>query len=331
MNLRIIKAGVLDTVQDMGRYGWQHLGVNPGGAMDRLSAKVANILAGNDANEAVIELHFPASSFFFEQPALIAITGADFCASVNGDEVPMLHPIIVSKYSILQFHKVARGARAYLAIKGGLDIPGWLDSYSTHLKAGAGGFKGRALQNDDEISLKKHSDLCNVIGKKEFIVLPWKADTVWDHNGDDHIYLLEGNEYEKLSREARDLFVRQSYTITPHSDRMGYQIKGEPIIMDVNEEVVSSAVNFGTIQLLPGGHLTVLMADHQTTGGYPRLAHVISAHHSKLAQLKPGDTIRFRFVDMSTAEELMIKQHQHLLQLKNASVFRLQQYLNGQN
>ena len=112
---------------------------------------------------------------------------------------------------------------------------------------------------------------------------------------------------------------------------MGYQIKGEPIIMDVNEEVVSSAVNFGTIQLLPGGHLTVLMADHQTTGGYPRLAHVISAHHSKLAQLKPGDTIRFRFVNISTAEELMIKQHQHLLQFKNASFFRLQQYLNGQN
>ena len=330
MNLRIIKAGVLDTVQDMGRYGWQHLGVNPGGAMDRLSAKVANILAGNDTTEAVIEMHFPASSFFFEQPALIALGGADFSASVNGDEVPMLHPIIVSKYSILQFHKVANGARAYLAIKGGLDIPGWLNSYSTHLKAGAGGFKGRPLQNDDEISLRKHSDLCSVIGKKEFIVLPWKADTVWDHDGGETIYLLEGNEFERLSPESKDLFIRQTYTITSQSDRMGYQIKGEPISMDVNEEVVSSAVNFGTIQLLPGGQLTVLMADHQTTGGYPRLAHVLSAHHCKLAQMKPGDNIRFRLVDISTAEELLVKQHQHLLQLKNASAFRLQKYLNGQ-
>jgi len=331
MNLRIIKAGVLDTVQDMGRYGWQHLGVNPGGAMDKLSAKVANILAGNDTNEAVIEMHFPASSFFFEQPALIAISGADFSASVNGDEVPMLHPIIVSKYSILQFHKVVTGARAYLAIKGGLDIPGWLNSYSTHLKAGAGGFKGRSLQNDDEVSLKKHSDLCNVIGKKEFIVLPWKADIVWDHDSGEQIYLLEGNEFDKLSGESKDLFIRQTYTITTQSDRMGYQMKGEPLYMNANEEVVSSAVNFGTIQLLPGGQLTVLMADHQTTGGYPRLAHVISAHHSKLAQLKPGDTIGFRFVSMSTAEELLVKQHQHLIQLNNASVFRLQQYLNGQN
>jgi antagonist of KipI len=296
--------------------------------MDKLSAKVANILAGNDGCEAVIELHFPASSFFFEQPALIALSGADFSATVNGDEVPMLHPIMVSKYSILQFHKIVSGARAYLAINGGLDIPGWLNSYSTHLKAGAGGYKGRPLQNDDEISLKIHNDLCKVLGKKEFIILPWKADTAWDHNGTEDLYLLAGNEFNRLSDESKELFIRQSYTITAQSDRMGYQIKGEPLFTDPNEEVVSSGVNFGTIQLLPGGQLTVLMADHQTTGGYPRLAHVISAHHYKLAQRKPGDTIRFRFVTMSTAEELLIKQHQHLLQLNNACTFRLQQFMN---
>jgi antagonist of KipI len=331
MNLRIIKAGVLDTIQDQGRLGWQHLGVNPGGAMDKLSAKVANILAGNDGREALIELHFPASSFFFEQPAMIALSGADLSPTINGDEVPMLHPIIVSKYSILQFHKVVNGARAYLAIYGGLDIPGWLHSYSTHLKAGAGGFKGRPLQNDDEISFKIQKDVCTVLGKKEFIVLPWKADTTWDHDEAEDIYLLAGNEFNRLANEARELFNRQSYTITAQSDRMGYQIKGEPLFLNNNEEVVSSGVNFGTIQLLPGGQLTILMADHQTTGGYPRLAHVISAHHYKLAQMKPGDLIRFRFIDMSTAENLLIKQHQHLLQLQNACTFRLQQYIHGKN
>ena len=162
-------------------------------------------------------------------------------------------------------------------------------------------------------------------------MLPWKADAAWEHDGSEYIYLLEGNEFGRLSRESRDLFIHQSYTITTQSDRMGYQIKGESIFTDVNEEVVSSAVNFGTIQLLPGGQLTVLMADHQTTGGYPRLAHVITAHHSRLAQMKPGDIIRFQFVNMSTAEELLVKQHHHLLQLKNASAFRLQQYLDGQN
>src|SRR5262245_8893171 len=113
MNLRIIKAGVQDTVQDGGRYGWQHLGINPGGAMDKLSARIANILVGNDMNEAVIELHFPASAFFFERPALIAVSGADFTASVNGEEIPCLRPVLVSKYSILQFHGIKSGARAY--------------------------------------------------------------------------------------------------------------------------------------------------------------------------------------------------------------------------
>ena len=299
--------------------------------MDKMSAKVANILAGNDCGEAVVELHFPASSLFFEQPALIALSGADFSATVNGDEVPMLHPIMVSKYSILQFHKISSGARAYLAVNGGLDVPEWLNSYSTHLKAGAGGFKGRPLQNDDEISLKKHTDVCTILGKKEFIVLPWKADTAWDHDEPEDIYLLAGNEFNRLSDDSKELFIDQSYTITTQSDRMGYQMKGEPIFTDDNEEVISSGVNFGTIQLLPGGQLTVLMADHQTTGGYPRLAHVISAHHYKLAQMKPGDTIRFRFVSISIAEELLVKQHQHLLQLKNACTFRLQQYLNGKS
>lgn len=329
MNLRIIKAGVLDTVQDMGRYGWQHLGINPGGAMDKLSAQAANILAGNDRQEAVIELHFPASSFFFEQPTLIAVSGADFSASINGEEVPCLHPILVSKYSILQFHRVTNGARAYLAVHGGLNLTKWLDSYSTHLKAGAGGHKGRPLQKDDEIGFRIDRDLCQLIDKKEYIVLPWKADTVWNHNDIEEVYVLPGNEWDRLTNASKEKFREQSFVITTQSDRMGYQLKGDPFLMNTNEEVISSGVNFGTIQLLPGGQLIVLMADHQTTGGYPRVAHVITAHHSKIAQMKPGDSIRFRFTDLQTAEELLIKQQQHLLQLQNACTFRLQQFMNA--
>jgi antagonist of KipI len=328
MNLRIIKAGVLDTVQDMGRFGWQHLGINPGGTMDKLSAQVANILVGNDSHEAVIELHFPASSFFFEQPALLALAGADFSATFNGDEVPHLHPILVSKYSILQFHNIVNGARAYLAVKGGLSIPKWLGSCSTHLKAGAGGYKGRSLQNDDEIGLGAAPDLCPLIGKKEYIVLPWKADTAWNGDDAEEILILPGNEFGRLTGSSKEKLNQHAYIITNQSDRMGYQLKGESLLMSTNEEVVSSGVNFGTVQLLPGGQLIVLMADHQTTGGYPRVAHVITADHSKLAQMKPGDAIRFKFTDLPTAENLLIKQHQHLLQLQNACIFKLQQFIN---
>ncbi len=327
MNLRIIKGGVLDTVQDMGRTGWQHQGINPGGAMDKLSAQVANILVGNDRNEAVIEIHFPASSFFFEQPTLISLCGADFSASINGDEVPLLHPILVSKYSILQFHESVAGARVYLAVHGGLNLSKWLNSYSTNIKAAAGGHQGRALQKDDEIGFRLSKDFCPFINKQEFIVLPWKAGNTWTGENPGEIFVLPGNEWAWLTEESKEKINDQLFVITIQSDRMGYQLSGDPLSVTNSEEVVSSGVNFGTIQILPDGQLIVLMADHQTTGGYPKIGHVISAHHHALAQMKPGNTIHFRITDLQTAEELFLKQEQHLLQLQNACAFRLDTFI----
>jgi antagonist of KipI len=329
MNLRVIKAGVMDTIQDLGRYGWQHAGINPGGAMDKLSAQVANSLVGNEATDAVIELHFPASAFFFEQPSLIAITGADFSATLNGEEIPGMRPVLVSKYSILQFHKVVNGARAYLAVHGGLGTEPWLNSSSTHLKAEAGGYKGRILQKDDEIAFRQEVDLCPLLEKKEFEILPWKADNDWSNNHHGEIWALPGHEWDWVSDACMQKFFEESFVITNHSDRMGYHLKGAPLSTTIKEEMVSSAVSFGTVQLLPDGQMIVLMADHQTTGGYPRLAHVISVHHSRLAQMKPGDQFRFRFTDQATAEDLYIKQQQHLLQLQNACKFKLEQLLDG--
>ena len=328
MNLRIIKGGLLDTVQDLGRYGWQHLGVNPGGAMDKTAAQLANILIGNDPTEAVIELHFPASEFFFEQPALIALTGADFSAHVNGDEISTMHPILLNKYSILQFHAIKKGARAYLAIHNGLDIQQWLNSSSTHLKAGVGGFNGRLLQKDDEIPMRVKIDFCPHIGKKEFHILPWKAEMVPSESSSHEIWILPANESGRLTDTAKEQLTDQSFVITSQSDRMGYRLKSEALQVTHTEEIISTAVNFGTVQLLPDGQLIILMADHQTSGGYPRVAHVISAHHSKLAQMKPGEAIRFRFTDLRKAEELMLKQQQHLLQLQHACKLKLDNFLH---
>jgi len=327
MNLRIIKAGVMDTVQDMGRYGWQHLGINPGGAMDKLSAQIANILVGNETHEAVIELHFPASAFFFEQASLVALTGADFSATVNGEEIPTMRPVLISKYSILQFHRVVSGARAYLAVHGGLNIKPWLNSYSTHLKAAAGGYCGRALQKDDEIAFRITPDLSSLLEKKEFDVMSWKADDDWETTDEEEILALPGHEWSQLHDRSKESFFNEAFLITTHSDRMGYHLKGEGLKMISDEEMVSSAVSFGTVQLLPDGQLIVLMADHQTAGGYPRLAHVISSHHPRLAQMKPGEKVYFRFTDQQTAEELFIKQQQHLVQLQNACRFKLDELL----
>jgi antagonist of KipI len=284
---------------------------------------------GNELNEAVIELHFPSAALFFEQPALIALSGADFSATVNGEEIPGFRPVIVNKYSILQFHHAVSGARAYLAVHGGLDMPHWLNSASTHLKAAAGGYKGRALQKDDEIRLRTTMDFSTILQKREFEILPWKTDDDWGDHITEEILVLPGNEWDRLHNSSKENFFEQLFHVTTQSDRMGYYLKGEPLVTTVVQELVSSAASFGTVQLLPDGQLIVLMADHQTTGGYPRIAHVISAHHSRMAQMKPGDQFRFRFTDQQTAEELFIKQKQHLIQLQNACKFKLEELLHA--
>jgi antagonist of KipI len=179
MSLRIIKAGVADTIQDCGRYGWQYLGINPTGVMDRFAANIANLLAGNGSHIPVIELHFPASIFLFQQPALIALAGGDFSATINGESLPSSHPVFVNKNSILQFHEPKKGARAYLAVNGGFEIPQWLNSSSTHLKAKTGGYKGRNLQKDDEITINQTIDLSKKISGREFYILTWIADSNW--------------------------------------------------------------------------------------------------------------------------------------------------------
>jgi antagonist of KipI len=323
MAIKIIRAGILDTVQDKGRYGYQHLGINPGGAMDQYAMQVANILVGNDPGEAVIELHFPASVFLFDEPALIALSGADFSASINGEPVPVLRAILVNKNDVLQFHRPLSGARAYISFKGGLDLPQWLNSASTNLKAQSGGYLGRVLQKGDEIILKNNNSFIESNKEKTFTVLPWSADIKTGDETTD-IAALPGHEWERLTDAAKENFTGKTFIITKQSDRMGYRLLNEPLSCKHNEEMISSAVNFGTIQLLPDGKLIVLMADHQTTGGYPRVGHVITAHHSRLAQLNPGEGIRFRLTDPATAENLLLKQQQHLLQLQNACTFRLE-------
>lgn len=327
MSLRIIKAGMLDTVQDLGRQGYQHLGINPGGVMDPFAAQVVNMLVGNGENEGLIELHFPASSFLFQEEAIIAVGGADFSASINGEFIPSWQPVIVAKNSLLQFQKWKEGARCYLAIREKLAIPKWLKSYSTHLKAACGGFRGRALQKDDLILFKEKNEYKTFLKERDHIVLHWKAGIHWNSKAMDRIDIIPGNEWDWLTREAQHYFLDQPFTIASSADRMGYRLQ-ESLPVKENNELVSSAVSFGTIQLLPNGELIILMADHQTTGGYPRVAHIVSAHLPLLAQKRPGEKIYFNHSDLQRAEELLKLRQQHLLQLQNACKFRLEEFLN---
>jgi antagonist of KipI len=324
MSVTIQKAGILDTLQDLGRRGYQQWGVNPGGAMDRFSMQVANILVGNEPEEAVIEIHFPASVFLFNRRALIAISGSNLTPVVNGQSVPNNQPIWMNEKDILEFKKPVDGSRTYLSLAGGWDIPVWLNSKSTHLKLMTGGWKGRGLQKADQLPFKKQWDDTSHNRR----ILPWKAGPDW---GDEfnEIAVVPGREWPLLQEDAKKKFLEEPFLIRPESDRMGYRLAAKGMTMISSTEVLSTAVDFGTIQLLPDGSLMILMADHQTTGGYPRLAHVISAQLSRLAAQKPGDRISFCITDIDTAEKLWLKQQQHLQQLQNACTFRLEQYFHA--
>ena len=216
-----------------------------------------------------------------------------------------------------------------MAVRGGYNVLPWLNSGSTHLKAKTGGYQGRALQKEDEIPVNDSDDFRSVLKTKELLVLPWQADDNWGDKKEREILVLPGNEWERITEAGKESFLMTSFVITNQSDRMGYRLNNLSLPVMSSEEIVSSGVSFGTVQLLPDGKLIILMADHQTTGGYPRIAHIISAHHSRLAQMRSGDKVHFRVTDQHTAEKLFTRQQQHLLQLQNACKFKLEEFLHA--
>ena len=325
MSLKVIKAGILDTVQDLGRWGHQHSGINPGGAMDRFAAQLANALLGNEFDCPVIELHFPATTFLFEQPAIICITGADFTPTINDTNVPINQPLYISSGSVLHFIKHKKGARCYLSFLNNLQIDKWLHSYSTNLKAGAGGYAGRSLKKGDEILFEK-SRHSHVTGVNVFIALPWKVS---EPPGNNQLRFLQGPEWNWLTEESKDRLQHTSFAISHASDRMAYRLNGPPLLANQEVNLLSSAVCFGTVQLLPNGQLIILMADHQTTGGYPRIAQIITADLPVLSQLNPGNSFNLTLSDLETAEDALIAQQKYLQSIKNECTLRLQNWLHA--
>lgn len=325
MSIVIIKPGILDSIQDLGRTGQGSYGINTGGAMDRFAAMVANILAGNEVTEAVIEIHYPGPQILFEQDALISITGADFSAGLNDEPLPSWQPILIRKNTVLQFPINRKGARAYLAVQGGFKIDKWLNSYSTNLKAGVGGWRGRRLEKGDELFFRQGEKCVSSLFKSEnnFQLLRWRPDVSTIYNEPHKISYIKGFEWDMLTEASGKSLKEGKFIVHPSSDRMGYQLKGNPLHLAEKKEMVSCAVSFGTIQLLPNGRLVVLMADHQTTGGYPRIGHVISSHLPKLAQLRPSDAIQFTQVTIDEAEERLFNQQLEIQIWKRACLENL--------
>jgi antagonist of KipI len=323
MSLTISKAGLLDTVQDGGRYGFQQQGINPGGAMDRFSASLANALLGNELAAPVIEMHFPASQLIFQQPTILCLAGADFNPMINGKEIALYQPIAVGEGAVLSFAKRRNGARCYMALAAPLQIAPWLNSYSTNLKAAAGGYQGKRLQKGDTIKYKAvFFSIANAM-----TALPWQYRPSSERPT--AIEVLPGPEWNWITPESQTAFLANRFLITPSSDRMGYRLQGEQLVQEKREQLVSSAVSFGTVQLLPNGQLILLMADHQTTGGYPRMATVSRVHLPVLAQMAAGETFRFSLTTVGAAEESWIAQQKRLQHLQNTCKLKLQNWLNA--
>ncbi|HMJ47997.1 MAG TPA: biotin-dependent carboxyltransferase family protein, partial [Ferruginibacter sp.] len=260
MSLYIVKPGLLDTIQDMGRYGYGSFGINPGGAMDRYAAQVANALVGNEFNEGVIECHFPAAQILFEKDVLISITGAHFHPMLNDEILPIWKPILVRKNTVLHFKKISSGARCYIAINGGFEMDRWLNSCSTNIIAGAGGWFGRKLKAGDRVSYKNNFDHFTIKEGQIFLSFPWQAN-IKNVYGSKTLYYIKGNEWDLLELSSKQLFSNRHFKIDPSSDKMGYNLKSETLQMKQKIEMISSPVSFGTIQLLPNGQLIILMAD----------------------------------------------------------------------
>jgi antagonist of KipI len=295
MTLHIRKPGLLTTVQDLGRTGYRRFGVNTNGVMDIAAARSANILLGNDENAPVLEMHFPAGEFEFVDACCFAIAGADFSAMLSGVPISNWSVHTAGKGSVLQFAARLLGARAYLAVGGGFNVNKWLGSASTNLLAGRGGFAGTQCKKSDRIPFDSSSGIAPRRLGPSMIPRYSRFPTV---------RIIAGPEFDWLTNESRDRLIRTNYSLLNSSNRMGYRLSGEPLDRIVPDEMLSSAVTFGTIQLLPDGQLIVLMADHQTTGGYPRIANVIAADLPLLAQIGPGDGVGFHIISIADAQTL---------------------------
>jgi len=327
MSIQIIKPGLFDTIQDAGRYGYQHIGINPGGVMDEVAASVANMLVGNNMHEAIIELHFLAPVMRFEKACVIALSGANFSATINEQNIPLNTAIVVAAATQLSFKLYKKGARCYLAVYGGWEGNKWLNSYSTNTKVKAGGLNGRPLKKNDVIQFKAEQPTAE-LPDESFIITPIQINTDAFYNASNVIRCLEGRQYEWLDDASKNKIKTALFKIGIQSDRMGYRLTGDTLESTKQKQLLSSAVTRGTVQLLPGGELILLMADHQTTGGYPVIANAISADMPSLAQMQPGSSVQFNFISLAEAEALYMQQQQNLLQLRDACTLQFNKFFD---
>ena len=290
----VVQPGLSTTVQDLGRSGWRHLGVAHAGALDPDQMRLANRLVGNPGDAAVLELVLRGPTLRFDVPVRVAITGAAVSARFEGTPVAMGRPVELPA-GVLELGAIQRGARAWLAVAGGFDVPPVLGSRSTDLRGGFGGLAGRSLGANDTIRLGE------MVAVPVDAILPrsvgWWIDL--HHDVDPRAPI----RYRASAHPLAAALATRAWQVSPSSNRQGLRLQGEALPAP-SADGISEPVAPGTIQLPPDGRPIVLLADAQTVGGYPRLGHVIAADLPRLAQCVPGQRLHFEACDAATAHRL---------------------------
>ncbi len=318
LKIQMEMPGILTTVQDQGRTGYMEYGVRTGGVMDRQSSRLANALVGNTNAAAVLEMTLMGITAVLEGEGTIALTGADMGACMDGIPVERYQAIPVKGKCRLTMGMAKNGCRGYLAVSGGIDVPLIMGSRSTDVKCSLGGLDGRPLKAGDEL----HSgtdfakDAEKAAMQKEIDALPHsvKFDTA------PTVRVVEGPQADWFSEEARSRFYGSEYKVSGESDRMGMRLEGESVESLHGVDIVSDGIAFGSIQIPKNGKPIVMMADHQTIGGYAKLGTVCSFDLPKLAQLKPGDKVYFEKISVERAQFLL--QHPEEQERSTDLVFR---------
>ncbi|NMI05205.1 biotin-dependent carboxyltransferase family protein [Paenibacillus sp. SZ31] len=326
MSIEVIRPGLLSTVQDEGRTGYRRYGIHPGGVMDTFAARAANMLVGNSRHAVVLEMTMTGPELRFQESQLVSLCGADLTATVDHMPVPLWRPVLVRAGSVLKFGPCRHGLRVYLAIAGGIAVPEVMGSRSTDLKTGLGGVEGRALRVGDLLSTGENSGeaqgwMQRMERKVEESALDHRMlAPAWflsererpDYYGRSVIRVMESKDSLLFSQESLVQFYVEKYVISPQSDRMGYRLQGSRLELEQPLDRLSDAVTYGTVQVPPDGQPIILMADHQTIGGYPVIAQVARVDMPILAQAKPGTRIAFEQITHDQAGQLYMKQERNM-------------------
>lgn len=318
MSMKIRNPGAMTTVQDLGRFGYMNKGFSVSGAVDTFSMRLANALVGNALGEAVLEATIMGPEILFEAPGVIALTGADMAPKLNRVPCPMNQAVAVHTGDILSFGFAKSGCRAYIAVAGGMGIESVLGSKSTNLKCGLGGFHGRALRTGDCIPFFQKAETLSHMEKRYYEPgkEPFRAPDSKD--GIPVLRAVKGPQEEYFTEKGLRTLTEAVYTVTNDSNRMACKLSGEPIEFVSSGDIISDGIVTGSIQVSSNGMPIVMLADHQTTGGYAKIGTVISVDIPVIGQRKPGEKVRFAFVTVEEAQRLYMQEKKLLESLSRA-------------